>query len=328
MSESDLDRLYERASGHDPARPSTAVRQAILDQARELAAHTQEQHGAAVVAASRAAERRHASGRAPSGVSRRVTRWWRVRWLIAAPVAAAVLAVIVLQPQLRSKLPAPARQVSASAGPVANRSEPVRPAPANVPPTPPPAARARSAPQPFPAEAGPPQSDSSSALVSPTAPPAPAAAPPPPPAAMTPGLANSAKGAVPESGASAARLQARRATAPPVELRERAEAEGEAALAPATSESTLLQQAAARGDVMRVRSLLQMESISIDARDASGRTALLLAVLHRHEEVARALLERGADPNIADADGRTPLAVARDQNQGPMVEALLQAGAR
>jgi uncharacterized protein len=71
-----------------------------------------------------------------------------------------------------------------------------------------------------------------------------------------------------------------------------------------------------------------MESISINARDASGRTALLLAVLHRHEAIARALLERGADPNIAAADGRAPLAVARDQNEGPVVEALLQAGAR
>jgi ankyrin repeat protein len=65
----------------------------------------------------------------------------------------------------------------------------------------------------------------------------------------------------------------------------------------------------------------------IDARDASGHTALMLAVLQDHEAVVRALLEQGADPNIGDAAGITPIAVARQQHQPRMVDALLQAGA-
>jgi len=122
-------------------------------------------------------------------------------------------------------------------------------------------------------------------------------------------------------------MRPRPSATPPAELRERAEALSETAGAPAASGSELL-EAAARGDAARVRALVQMNAASINSRDTSGRTALLLAVLHRHESVVRALLEGGADPNISDADGRTPLAVARDQNELPVTEALLRAGAR
>jgi len=123
-------------------------------------------------------------------------------------------------------------------------------------------------------------------------------------------------------------MRPRPSATPPAELRERAEALSETAGAPAAASGSELLEAAARGDVARVRALVQMNAASINSRDTSGRTALLLAVLHRHESVVRALLEGGADPNISDADGRTPLAVARDQYELPVTEALLRAGAR
>jgi hypothetical protein len=245
-----------------------------------------------------------------------------VRWQIAAPLAAAVLAVILLQPQLRSSLLGRARQDSAPPAATMTGSEPVRLAPTDVAPATVLAARARSAPEPFPGEAGLPQSDSSNASGGPVA------APPLAPAAMAPNSEDSAERAAPENRISAARMQAPRpAATPPAELRERAGIQSETAIAPATSQSALLQQAVARDDAPRVRALLQMSTSSINARDVSGRTALLLAVLYRHEAVVRVLLERGADPNIGDADGRTPLAAARDENQLAMVKALLQAGA-
>jgi Ankyrin repeats (3 copies) len=334
MTENDLDLLYERTAEHDRARPGTAVREAILEQARQLAAHAHQQQPDTAETQSQGGGRGRASRAGPSYLLRGFAHWLRVRWQIAAPLAAAVLAVIVLQPQLRSKLPASARQSSAPASATTSDSELVPPQTANVPETPPVAGRARSAPEPFPAESGLPRSDFSSAPAGPssaaTAPPT--AAPPPAPPAARPAtasnLASSADLAALENRASGtAPMRSRRSAAPPVGLRERAEAQSETSGARAASDSELL-QAAARGDVARVRSLVQMNAASINARDTRGRTALLLAVLHRHESVVRALLQGGADPNIGDADGRTPLAVARDQNQLPVAEALLQAGAR
>jgi len=262
MSASDLDLLYTRASEHDPARPSTAVRAAILERARELADHTHERHSAREGAQPRAPERRSPTLAALAELSRRVARWPRIRWQIAAPVAAAALAAIVLQPQLRSRLPAPASRVSA--------------------PT-----RATPAPEPFPAAPGRTQSHA--------------------------------------SGAPAPRLESPSAAAPRAQLRERSEVERP--VEPAAP-SELLHEAAARGDVRWVRSILQMYNVPINAPDADGRTALMLAVRNRQEAAVRELLGRGADPNIADADGRTPLEVARDRHELSIFDALLQAGAR
>lgn len=57
--------------------------------------------------------------------------------------------------------------------------------------------------------------------------------------------------------------------------------------------------AARDGDVQRVRRLLDQHA-SIAARDGSGATALVAAAYGNHLEVARLLLEAGADPNAKD----------------------------
>jgi ankyrin repeat protein len=43
-------------------------------------------------------------------------------------------------------------------------------------------------------------------------------------------------------------------------------------------------------------------------------TALILAIINAHYDVAAALLEKGADPNVADATGMMPLYAAVDMN--------------
>ncbi|CAB0033139.1 unnamed protein product [Trichogramma brassicae] len=48
-------------------------------------------------------------------------------------------------------------------------------------------------------------------------------------------------------------------------------------------------------------------TVQIDARDNVGRTPLYWALDRRHKNVAELLLRRGADPNLADAEGLTPL---------------------
>lgn len=65
-------------------------------------------------------------------------------------------------------------------------------------------------------------------------------------------------------------------------------------------------------------------------RDAGGRTAVHLAALHAHAALLEALLLRGLDPNAADARGRTALhelALHSDTVATPLARALLKAGA-
>jgi len=88
-----------------------------------------------------------------------------------------------------------------------------------------------------------------------------------------------------------------------------------------------LREAARRGDVSTLRPLLA-EKINIDARDASGRTALMLAVLQGQKEAVNTLLAAGADPNAADASGTTPLQAALAGAHSAIAAALEQSGAR
>src|SRR6478736_1295606 len=75
-----------------------------------------------------------------------------------------------------------------------------------------------------------------------------------------------------------------------------------------TPESGELVDAAARGDVERVRRLLA-DGVPVDARDSSGRTAVTAAALGDHVDVARVLIDAGADVDIQDAERNNPLLV-------------------
>jgi len=88
-----------------------------------------------------------------------------------------------------------------------------------------------------------------------------------------------------------------------------------------------LRQAAQSGDIPRLSALLE-EEIDVDARDAAGRTALLLAVLRGQAAAVDVLLAHGADPNAADASGTTALAAAEVDHQAHIIAALRRAGAR
>jgi hypothetical protein len=91
--------------------------------------------------------------------------------------------------------------------------------------------------------------------------------------------------------------------------------------------ASALRQAAALGDLPRLRALLA-EQPEIDSRDSSGRSALMLAVLYGHADAVDLLLASGADANAADANGTTPLQAALVRNRSDMIEALRRAGAR
>ena len=86
-----------------------------------------------------------------------------------------------------------------------------------------------------------------------------------------------------------------------------------------------------RGHVEAVKVLLTTK-IDVDHVNNLGWTCLLEIVIlgdggPRHVEVAKLVLAAGADPNIADKDGVSPLTHARRKRQHA-VAALMAAGGR
>lgn len=74
---------------------------------------------------------------------------------------------------------------------------------------------------------------------------------------------------------------------------------------------TALLFAARQGKIDAVRALLD-GGADIDQASADNTSPLLIAVLNGHYELASMLIELGANPNIADTNGRTPLFAAID----------------
>ena len=86
------------------------------------------------------------------------------------------------------------------------------------------------------------------------------------------------------------------------------------------------------GHVETVRVLLGSK-ITVDHVNNLGWTALLEAVIlgdggPRHTEIVRLLLAHGANPNLADRDGVTPLTHATQRGQATVATLLRGAGAR
>ena len=85
--------------------------------------------------------------------------------------------------------------------------------------------------------------------------------------------------------------------------------------------------AVAEDDPVKLRQALA-EGAAVDARDARGRTPLLLAVELGRMEMAKELLEHDANPAVTDAAGLTPLDLARQLRRADIVDLLQRAGAR
>lgn len=84
--------------------------------------------------------------------------------------------------------------------------------------------------------------------------------------------------------------------------------------------------AVAEDDPVKLRQALA-EGAAVDARDARGRTPLLLAVELGRMEMAKELLEHDANPAVTDAAGLTPLDLARQLRRADIVDLLQRAGA-
>ncbi len=82
---------------------------------------------------------------------------------------------------------------------------------------------------------------------------------------------------------------------------------------------TALLLAAREGAVDGVRALVE-GGANLDITDPDKTTPLVMAIINRHNDVAKFLIEHGADPNIPDSTGMTALYAAVDlRTLGPLV---------
>src|ERR1700758_110438 len=89
----------------------------------------------------------------------------------------------------------------------------------------------------------------------------------------------------------------------------------------------VLMTAASTGDVDTVKSLLA-HGANVNAKEtARGQTALMWAVAEKHPEVARVLIDHGADVHLHSTSGFTPLLFAAQQGDLDAARMLLEAGA-
>jgi ankyrin repeat protein len=72
---------------------------------------------------------------------------------------------------------------------------------------------------------------------------------------------------------------------------------------------------------------LLQRGADLEARDAAGDTALLVAVRRNDRVMVRHLLDRGADPFVADAGGRSALATAETLKHEDVARLLRRQGA-
>jgi ankyrin repeat protein len=90
-----------------------------------------------------------------------------------------------------------------------------------------------------------------------------------------------------------------------------------------------LMRAVMRNDTEKIAALIEA-GVWLDETD-EGETALHWAVSRQHTEIVTMLLDAGADPNVPDNDGYTPLHDVAEMGDCPPVrtmrEALLAAGA-
>jgi ankyrin repeat protein len=96
---------------------------------------------------------------------------------------------------------------------------------------------------------------------------------------------------------------------------------------------TALIPACERGHVEVVEYLLTETTVNVNHVNNLGWTCLLEAIIlsdggTRHQQIVKWVIEHGADLNIADRDGVTPLAHARSRGFREIVELLVAAGAR
>lgn len=93
-----------------------------------------------------------------------------------------------------------------------------------------------------------------------------------------------------------------------------------------TGSETEIHRAARNGDLTLLQSRLR-KGVAPDARNPSGRTALLEAVAAGQMEAVRVLVAHGAGVNVASPDGQTPIIEAARNGRLDIARILIKSGA-
>lgn len=96
---------------------------------------------------------------------------------------------------------------------------------------------------------------------------------------------------------------------------------------------TALIPAAERGHIEVIQYLLEKSDVDVNHINNLHWTALIEAIIlsnggETHQKIVQMLLDHGADPNIADGDGVTPLQHAQQKGYKEIEQILLEFGAK
>ncbi|HET7816165.1 MAG TPA: ankyrin repeat domain-containing protein [Sphingomicrobium sp.] len=86
--------------------------------------------------------------------------------------------------------------------------------------------------------------------------------------------------------------------------------------------------AVAERDGAKAMQLVEARPSVVNARNGKGETALIVAIARSDDMWTRFLLSKGADPNLAERDGNTPLITAARVGYLDAADLLLRRGAK
>lgn len=86
--------------------------------------------------------------------------------------------------------------------------------------------------------------------------------------------------------------------------------------------NSLLLAYSRNGNDYQVRQFLRENLGDPDTKDFDGKTCLIVGIENGHSKVVEELLNAGANPNLSNAQGKSPLQIAKDLQRTDIIQLL------